>query len=278
MENPKIKISVLCASRNNTNGLRTVIGALDMLKSRQHEVQYMVSGDTDDKDTIDTIVGMNFSGMDVYGCCSERTPSLGAKWNKAASTLPGDVYAIITDRACPVTPFWDNVIADAVEKDANRITWWTTNAGPVIPIVPKKWYEAAGNQIFTDYFPFWFDDTWLHELSAMVHGLPNYLVQASCFIYKKSPVTKRLRDLRFWMDFFIAKRPERIMHACEIRSKLGLPMPDIKPVEEWYKGTDVMWEQKWKMWEEVMGDKSEPDTTYLAAKKSAEEFMNANRA
>ncbi len=278
MEPPKIKISVLCASRNNTNELRTVIGALDMLKSRRNEIQYMVAGDLDDKETIDTIVGMNFACMDVYGCCGERMPTLGQAWNKAAANLPGDVYAFVTDRTIPVTPFWDAYIADAYSKDPTRITWWTTNNGPIIPIVPHKWYEAAGNQIFTDYFPFWFDDTWLHELSAMVHGLPNFMVQASCFIHKKTPVTKRLRDLRFWMDFFIAKRPERIMQAKSIRENLKLPMPDVKQVEEWYRNTDKTWDKEWKRWEELMGDKSKPDITYNMAKIRAEELLNAHRS
>jgi hypothetical protein len=223
MSEPRLKISVLCASRSNPNGLRTVIGALDMLQSRRHDVKFMIAGDMDDSGTLDAIMRMHeIEKMEVYGCCGERQPSLGSVWNKAAASLPGDVYVTITDRMVPITPMWDVFVADSLDKDDTRPVWWNSNAGPLIPIIPQKWYEAAG-RIYTTYFPFWFDDTWLHELLAMTFGFPNYLTQAACFINKKSPVTKRMHDLRFWMDFFIAKRPERMEHAKAIRGKLGLP-------------------------------------------------------
>lgn len=250
MEEKKLRILVLCASRDNINGLYTVCGALSMLASGKNEIEYLSNG--------------------------ELLPSLGAVWNKMASLAKPDVYALVIDRALCITPNWDMVIAEAYNSDPKRVFWWTTNHGPVIPIVPYAWKEAAG-QIFTDYFPFWFDDTWLHELSALVYGLPNYMIPATCCIRKKNPMTKRLRDLRFWMDFFIAKRPERIAHAAKIREKFGLPEPDMKPFEEWAGQETAKWDASWKIWEEVMGDKSEPDETYIAAKRRAEEFLNGNR-
>jgi len=261
-----MKISVLCASRGNPSGLRTCMGALDALASGQNEIKYTIVCDEDDWETKAASVSLADSFIRPRG-------SLGGAWDYAAAKSPADVYALVTDRSLVVRPYWDVCIADAYKKDDRRVVWWTTNAGPVIPIVPEKWRQAAG-QIYTDYFPFWFDDTWLQEVSAMVHGLPIYMVEAACFIHKKTPTTKRLRDLRFWMDFFIAKRPERTEHAKKIRESLGLPMPDIEPVEKWFRSNDEMWALNWQKWEELMGDKSEPDETYIAAKKSAEEFMN----
>jgi len=265
-----MKISVLCASRSNHSNMRTVIGALDMLKSGKHEIRYVVACDWDDGATQSAAERMYQEAIPALSHCKKQNSFLGAVWNEAADSAPADVYVIVTDRALCVTPFWDTFIADAVSKDAKRVTWWTTNAGPVIPIVPEVWRQAAG-QIYTSYFPFWFDDTWLHEISAMVHGLPNYMVQAACFIVKKSPMTKRMRDLRFWMDFFIAKRPERVAHAARIREKLGLPAPDMKPIEEWFSQNDAMWARDGEKWQEVMGDKSEPDDIYFEAKKYAVE-------
>lgn len=265
MTEPRLKISVLLASRGNPEGLRTTIGTLDALASGKHDINYVVSADEDDYETQNAI-------PILYVYTQKRRPALGTAWNDAAKAVPADVYALVTDRSICVSPHWDSYIADAISKDDTRVLWWTTNAGPVIPIVPHKWLQASG-QIFTDYFPFWFDDTWLHEVSAMVHGLPNYMVQASCFIAKKSPTTKRLRDLRFWMDFFIAKRPERVSEAGKIREALGVKTPDMRPIEEWFKANDEMWVQNWEKWEALMGDKSEPDESYLKAKKAAEDAI-----
>ena len=268
-----MKISVLCASRNNMPNLRTILGALDMLASGNHEIKYVVSADIDDDKTTGYVRVWSVSEIGNIEMVMTHRDCLGSKWNRAAVAFPADVYALVTDRALCITPYWDNVIADAYSKDDTRITWWSTSAGPVIPIVPRKWMEAAG-QIYTDYFPFWFDDTWLQELSAMVHGMPMYGVEAACFIAKKNPVTKRMRDLRFWMDFFIAKRPERMEHAERIREKLGLPDPDMKPVNDWFESNEALWAKDWKKWQDAMQDNSEPEESYRLAKKSAEEFMN----
>lgn len=282
MEEKRLKISVLCASRNNAGNLRTVIGALDMLASGRHDIDYVVACDFDDVVTQREIGRINGAFVDstahlpVVMVCNKQRNTLGSAWNDAVRQNDSDVYALITDRALCITPEWDLYIADAIKKDDTRVTWWTTSAGPVIPIVPNKWIEAAG-QLYTDYFPFWFDDTWLMELSALVHGLPIYAVQASCFIRKKNPVTKRMRDLRLWMDFFIAKRPERKEHARKIREKLGLPKPNMAPVEEYFRESDDMWAKEWQKWEAIAGDSSEPDAGYLEAKGKAEEFLNAQR-
>lgn len=268
MEEKHLKISVLCASRDNPEGLRTAIGSLYALASGKHNISYVVACEMDDRPTMEMA---SFMRPQMWRAAMDKQqPSLGNRWNNAAGLVEADVYALVTDRSVCITPNWDTVIADAFNKDDTRIVWWTTNHGPVIPIVPQKWINAAGGNIFTHYFPFWFDDTWLHELSAFVHGLPSYLIQASCFIQKRNPVTKRLRDLRFWMDFFISKRPERKEHARKIRATLGLPMPDMKVVDEWIKGTDAMWTENWQKWENAVGDKSEPDESYIEAKKMAE--------
>ena len=246
-----MKISVLCASRNNKEDLRTIIGALHMLESGNNEIEYKIS--------------------------AEIKPALGAVWNNIVKIASANVHVFVTDRALCITPHWDTYIADAIAQNDTRVLWWNTNAGQVIPIIPHKWLEAAG-QIYSDYFPFWFDDTWLKELSALVHGLPIPVIRASCFIAKKNPMTKRMRDLRFWMDFFIAKRPERIEHAKKIREKLGLPEPDMIPIAKWFRQEAILWDTEWRNWESLAGDKSDPDESYLIAKRNAEDFINGKSA
>ena len=281
-----MKISVLCASRNNASNLRTIIGALDMLQSGKNDIKYIIGCDLDDDDTKYVKQEKDFyrnyppldlrmDGVNLDFCFAGRSSNLGATWNRIAKESHSELYAIVTDRALCITPHWDLYLADIYSKDDTKVFWWKTNAGPVIPIAPRKWLEAAG-QLYTEYFPFWFDDTWLQELSILVHGLPIYGTQATCFIAKKNPMTNRMRDLRFWMDFFIAKRPERIVHAEKIRKKLGLHEPDVKPIEEWLNSNEDLWDKEWKNWEKIAGDKSEPDETYIVAKKSAEEFLNAH--
>lgn len=270
-------IAVLIASRGNPSGLRTAIGALDLLKCGHNAVRYVVAHDHDDAATSEAIDRMEGESIAVLRAPGPRAPSLGAAWNRAAAVASGmaaEVFVTVTDRTLCRTPHWDEEVVRTLYAKPDQVAWWDTPDPLTLAIVPAGWYEAAGS-LFSEYFPFWFDDTWLRELSAMVHGLPHNILGhcGALLVRGKSGRTRRMRDLRFWMDFFILKRPERMAHAGEIREKLGLPAPDLRLVEMWMHENDALWAANWFRWEQALRDDAPMDESYMAALRHAQESM-----
>uniref|UniRef100_UPI0026107577 hypothetical protein n=1 Tax=uncultured Bradyrhizobium sp. TaxID=199684 RepID=UPI0026107577 len=201
------------------------VGGLRELESGNHNVTYVVGADEDDPDTINVCELMKMDGRFAYGIF-RRTGSLGAMDNTLARMVPGDAYCVLADDLAITAKDWDQKIADAWEAEPKGVYWWKckTNPPSLAPIVSHAWFEAAG-YLFTDYFPFWWDDLWLMELWLLAAEAPPIYVDA---YMRDTPVhTHRLRDLRFWSDFYQNRKPERIAEAKRIAAALGWKLTGI---------------------------------------------------
>lgn len=261
-----MKISILIPSRGNPKGLIAVIGALKELSSRKHEIDFWVTLDSDDTVTKKDELKPFFDLFDVHLIISERSQSMGAMMNNMARQVPKtDCYIPMSDRMMCLTPGWDDIIGTALQKRDDCVYWWDNEGGTVFAILPARWYKAAG-QIFTEYFPFWFDDTWLAELNILVHGLPHIPLPVKCYM-QRSTRTKRCRELSFWGEFFIQSRPERMEHAMRIAAALDVPMKYDLAVSNLFERFDEHWRSNCKQMEASFFDPSEPDASYLKAKE-----------
>jgi len=279
-QNSVMKIAVIIASRNNPQGLETVISTLSLLDSGAHSIGYYVAHDVDDNVTPQALQRLKTYGIDVQLFAGNRPLYLGQPYNDIAQKITdADVYCTCTDRFIPLTQHWDQAIALTMGKKDDCVFWWNSHVPGgqlTFPIVSAKWLRASG-RIYAACFPFWFDDTWLAELNAFVHGLPHLMPPIYFANVRKHP-TKRLRDLRFWMDVYIAKRPERMAHAADISRKLGIKQaPNMEKIFEHCRVRERFWDEHWQEWEKIFGDVSAPDATYLAAKAEADAFMKAAR-
>jgi hypothetical protein len=92
----------------------------------------------------------------------------------------------------------------------------------------------------------------------------------------KKGLTKSLRDVEFWWDFYVATRRERLFKAAAIREKLKIALPPWKLADmlrAWARRDQegrafaVEYEQK------LSAEQGPPSDHYLKAKAVAERYM-----
>lgn len=242
-------------------------------QSGKHEVAYGFCCDVDDEATIGTCQILQGKYSTVAYHVAERGPSLGERHNIMAGYMPADVYVSVCDDTLCMSQDWDDLIFQAYEKNPKGVWWWK-NYHPepsLYAIVSHAWKEAAG-QIYTDYFPYWFDDIWLLELWVMASESPHVYVDAQLADFPKA--TLRMRDLPFWHEFWHFTRPQRVKDAKAIAEKLGWPEPkcaDIlatiigRPVPEFVDNMQKI--------ESSQGELTPPTLEYIKAKSRAQEIM-----
>lgn len=270
-----MKISVLIPSCGRRS-LGWVIGALHSLASGRHEIAYCVGLD-DPCEAIHVADDCNVR-MGIYG----KLGSLGAIYNRLTAENPADIYCIFADDVFPLTVAWDAAIhAVHTQVPANILAWFDT-AQPMLPthpIIPHAWYKFAGDKIFTDYFPFWFDDTWLTEVYKMATG-QDILIPKQLMLGGKKGGTNRMRDLAFWWHFFSRTRTIRMKIAKELQTKGKMTHDFSGMCQEVIRAgldRDIAFRKKLPDMEAAGGDKGEPDAAYLATKSRAEQFLAENR-
>lgn len=270
-----LNIAVIIPSRKRTRGLSTILSSLDILSSGKHNVHYGVCCDEDDPTTALFCMGMQ---KDIYLSIRQgpRPESLGGLINDMAERMPADVYVALNDDCLCIEPEWDDKIAAAVKETPHGVFLWEDASKgkhhAMYCIATDKWRRAAGG-MFTNDFPFWFDDLALMELWIMATNTP--LQKLPIKIVDVPKDTHRMRDLGFWRDFFVFTRSERLEKAKEIAEKLGLPAPQLADSmkAEFDNLFAPMPEEQIRAIEEAQGDKGEPDDNYKRAKARAEAKM-----
>lgn len=199
--------------------LQEAVASLRDAESGQNEIAYVIGVDADDLDTAMAPLARGIRGMWQI---AERFPSLGARVNALSLEVPADVYCSLCDDVVCTTPHWDALIAEAWQARPDAVWWWSASNGATYAIVSEKWREAAG-RIFTEYFPFWFDDGWLADLWLRATG--EHCLQLDIALEDRGAKTHRLRNLVEWFDFFWSAKAqqEREAEAAVIAAKLGWP-------------------------------------------------------
>lgn len=218
-----MKISVVIPSRGRPLRLRTVIRNLQQLESGRNDVLYLIGADNDDPDTIgqgEMLMGPNLKGGQVVVGKFDRCPSLGEYVNQMAADFPADVYCALCDDVMVLTEGWDRKIAEAVEARPDGVFWWKCDEkrAATYAIVTEKWRKASG-RIFDDYFPYWWSDIWLLHVWMLASETGWLYVDA--VLEDRPNNTQRMRDLRFWGNFYLDRHEERIAEADRIREALG---------------------------------------------------------
>lgn len=268
-----MNITVIVPSRGRPLGLAGILSSLRMLESGAHKVTYAVACDEDDVDTIEMCKSL-MDQLPLRWFAGSRPVSLGGLVNEIALKVPADVYTAVCDDVLCVTMCWDAYIAEAVEKKPYGVFWWK-NALPAEAfwaIVTEKWRAAAGG-IFTDHYPFWYDDLCLVELWIMATNEDPQGLEI--FLADRPVKTMRLREVKFWRSLFTKTRAWRVKHGREIALKLGLPTPRLSEefARQW---TDILGEapdEHCERIQDIQGDPGPPDPSYLIARSRAEKIL-----
>ncbi len=216
-----MKISILLPSRGRPGKLIAAVEALRRLASGQHEITYAIGCDADDPATVQACVVLG-SGIRAY--VMQRRGSLGQIVNVLSEQVPADVYCGYSDDIEMLEPGWDQIIADAWEEHPDWVFFHKAKIGDVYTtyaVITEKWRKAAG-RIFTDYFPYWFDDSWLTQLWQYARGVDHWLA-LDTRLTETGGKTHRLHDYQFWEQWFWDRDGERLEEAARIAKALGWP-------------------------------------------------------
>ncbi len=264
-----MKISVVIPSRKRPFHLIKAISCLHALASRKHEITYVVGYDHDDPETAGALYTLMIKVPNVKGFCTVRIGSLGQMANLMAEAYPADVYCSLCDDVEVLSPNWDDAIYRSWSAYPAGLWWWRTlkERPATYAIVSDIWFRAAG-KIFTDYFPFWWDDVWLMQVWHMASGGPALAVDA--LLDDKAFATTRMRDLLFWSDFYTSRKDERRQQAAAMARALGW---SAKQIDDNVCDVRAEFLAQATTIEQRQGDKGPPSPEYIRAKKRAEALM-----
>lgn len=222
------KLNVLIPTRGRPHQVAAAILSLSMLQSEENEITFCVACDDDDEET-QKIVNRVRAEVRTFVRIGPRPDSLGSLANDMAAHWPADAYVVWADDLMCATYGWDEHVAKALQETPHGIFWWSTarKEATFVPIVSEKWRAAAG-RVFTEHFPFWYDDLWLQELWCM--ATDSGPISLPIKVVDKPRGTIRMRELRFWHDFYTFMRTERVEEGRRIAKALGMPHPIVGPV------------------------------------------------
>ena len=215
-----MKISVICASRGRPISLIGAIKNLDMLESQQHEVAYGIVIDEDDVPSRQAAELLQSDLEREVRIFNAPRDIVARKVNAAAREMEAELYLPYADDCYCLTPNWD-VMCERIASKVPAFSWTEFNDPQNVTMLTltHKWVETVG-YVLSEYFPFWMADTWIQEQYAFATAQPIGLVRQLVFSGRRGK-TKQLNDVRFWFEFFAAKRSERIEEARKLRKALG---------------------------------------------------------
>lgn len=266
-----MKITAAIVTRGRPAALIGVVMALWRLRSGAHELEFALGFDDDDSTSFQPACLLNADKVPIVSVIRPRGLTRGHVVNGlVARCTDADVVTTLTDWTFPITPGWDDVIAQGAQLYPNRLTWWSCPHIPscVVPAIPAAWLEAAGWRISPEIFPFWWDDTWLEEVDAIMSGGPCLKLPAS--FAGTHGKTTRGRDFAFWGRIFAGTRWIRVVQARRMAVALGLPVPQLSPgLRASFEANDQFQQDKADEFERIFGDGSEPTEAYLRVKSAA---------
>lgn len=271
-----MKITVGVPSRDRPLELAAAILSLDKTRSGGHDVEYIVGHDHNDFRTVEVVSQLVALGLPVRSSFGPRPLGLGEIHNRMISETDADSpFMLWSDRLVAVDMQWDHGIAMTVLEFPTRVLWCDSHhlVGPAQFILTPMWRQALGREKPTPgIYPFWFEDSAVEELDALVHGFPRVALHQKC-AGPRTAKTTRCRDLHFWIDVFTATRADRVRQAALIAKGMGIAARDNTDVMAWFERRDADFHSRAEELMERYGAPGEPDPSYIEAKEQAARLL-----
>lgn len=218
-----IIISLLLPTRGRPDRLGLVLDSIEKTVHQKDKVILNVYVDDDDVATLEFSCskgcreGYHFLiNWHVAGRTGSAGIMLDVLW-KASS--PADVYMCVVDDYTFTTPAWDEELRSIARKNTDGI-WLAYPHDPISPgnvtfvILGANWLDITGKYL-TNYFPTWFDDVWLDQVSQLIHRK----IEANIHMLpiEGKGKTPRMFNLWFWHQFFANTLDERVAEADSMR-------------------------------------------------------------
>lgn len=180
--------------------------------------------------TINEIIKKFAKRKNIFFIKNYTTTTMGQMLNSIANEAlkTSEIIVPMPDDYEIETKKWDIVTLNSFKENGNfPICGFFKD--PLVPtnqatftVLNKKWITTIGYYL-TTYFPFWFDDVWIDEISQMIGKKKEIPVRVISPEGKGK--TPRMRNLPFWTYFFHNTIDERLGDAVKL---LGVLFKDNK--------------------------------------------------
>lgn len=274
-----MKLALNLATRGRPHLLvQTVMRTLDNV--RDPSTVLMVSADQDDRPTVDmlgTLEAIGISPDRLKLSVLPREDTIAEKWNRVLQVVPdADIYMPMCDDGPAVTAGFDMKVARAAAifpDGIGVVTNYLENLTfPGIQAVTARLALLMG-YIYPPYFPYWFVDHWLLDITRMIGRDAFADVQLDCETNR--PATQEKREPGWWGTAYDALYLMRRRQACGILAAMSAP-PWQKAMLEGYFPCH---EQHSKMINDLCRMRNDPgpapDERYLRVKARMVEMLRA---
>jgi hypothetical protein len=232
------QIAVLIPSRGRAEGLRSLLQSYERSTSRKDKLEVWVYADSDDAPTIELLKENPFS-FPLHAVVGGATDTQGEMYNimRAAKPDGAGIYMISGDKGVFDTPDWDGITRQAFDAVPDRVLYayprdsFNKGSFGTYSFISGEFANAIG-RIFTEHFPFWYDDKWLFELGLFIgrKRVLDYDVEL-----KLGP-TMRMQNLLFWEHFYHQTLDERLRDSEALARLIYAANPE--GYEDWRKRRD----------------------------------------
>lgn len=210
-----MKLSITLATRGRPELLRKTLERT-LPNIELADTRIVVAVDFDDADTMqiaDELRVMPGVIVDIR----EREDCIGDKWGRAIEAAPADLYGITADYCPIVTPGFDKRIVEAAERFPDGIgvvcDYLANLSFPHIQVATAGLVRLMGGRLYPGYFPYWFVDHWLDDVSKIIGRLTFVDLIVERF---PKPETQGMREPAFWASLYDSLFPERVRMALAI--------------------------------------------------------------
>ena len=272
-----MKFAIIIATRGHPERVATVIGSARMLASGQHDLEFLVACDDDDKLT----PFYQFHGA-VNLSIAPQPLGPGQCWNRCLALTEAEVVIALPDDGIIATPHWDIICAQhfATVDPRLGVLAWTESNSPnqaTVLMCHRKWIEQTG--FLDERFPFWFADTAIAETYSFVTGQPLAPHPGLQFVCRPGNSNPRMRDMALWWTLFGTTRNDRLATAEKIRQSLGWdPPPNLGEIVSGWQERD---RQGLPLSQEIVRNlkrRAPIDATYLRSRASAAKYLRGGQA
>ena len=211
------KISLLLPSKERSNKFKRMMDSLLVTVHDKSRIEILLLLDKNEKEKnlYKNLIENNFKNFNIK-IFEENIKTHAKRNNFLAKKSIGDIIFPINDDIIFISKFWDYFIDLEFSKiDKNKPMCLWINSGKKydylhtdFPIVNKKWFEIL-NYIGSEYFNFWYLDTWICALSH---------------ISKRFIVTNKISVKQFSADTF----ENEVDNTFLLNRKDGIPEKDFE--------------------------------------------------
>jgi FkbM family methyltransferase len=214
-------------TRNRTLSLGDMLDSIQETCHQKKWVDIWLYIDADDHNTQKWISDIPSTKYDfpIHYLIGTKPSSMGMMLNHLCdkcTTNPG-TYIPCADDYIFITKYWDDIIRQGIESYPDRLALWYLEDSTAVPgqviwiFLTAQWVNVTG-RIITEFFPYWFDDNWLDQVSQLIQ-------RKIKLDFKLQPQggkgkTTRMRNLPFWQYFFCNTIEERIEDADRLRKAI----------------------------------------------------------